>query len=176
MLLRNAHFKRTVLLAGTSVGLLGYVYKQQQQRRLEEAVPRRTDAELRSLMCSAVNGMCDVPGSEAGVLYLAPVPRGAPAAPSAALPKLLSKSVVFTLSASDMMGIERSPEENHAANLALEDEIDKLRRPCTPRAWWRSFAFDAEKGWREDGFCVAFGTEEKGYARVTMARLAQQFK
>ena len=96
------------------------------------------------------------------LMYLAPVADDLPSAP-VAWPKIFAKSVIFSITASNPMGFQVPPEANLAANAALEEDIRNMQRPCTPRAWWRSFSFDAKEGlqpreqadregasWRED--------------------------
>merc|ERR1712087_835626 len=118
--------------------------------------------------------MIDVPGAQSlsspdGVLYLAPVPNNA-RPPPIEWPKLFAKGVVFSLTASNPMGTATPATQNRAANAKLEGDIRMMRRPCTPRAWWRSFGFNAEEGWREDGFSIAFATDERAYALVQVMR------
>ena len=170
-MLSNPHFRRTIALAGTTAGLIGYIVQKQQAEKKEEAalatLTRRSDADLAATWARSTVAMVNAPGCEAlnsadDLVYLAPVADDLPAAP-VAWPKIFAKSVIFSITASNPMGFQVPPEANLAANAALEEDIRNMQRPCTPRAWWRSFAFDATEGlqpreqadregasWRED--------------------------
>lgn len=107
----------------------------------------------------------------------------APAGPTdkpatVAWPKIFAKSVVFSLTASNPLGADAPAEWNLRANEALEKDILKMEqsRQLSPRAWWRSFGFNAQEGWREEGFSVAFAMEERAYARVAMIKLAHKYR
>ena len=63
---------------------------------------------------------------------------------------------------------------NCEANRKLQADIASLRP--VPRAWWHSFGFSAEEGWREDGFCVAFATDERRFARAQVLKLARAYR
>ena len=140
--------------------------------------------------------MIDVPGCDAlsspdGVLYLTPksaVPESKPrsllfggsaAAPAEvpkAWPRMLAKSAVFTITASNPMGVEKSASENAQANMRLQKDIKNLfERPAPPRAWWHSFGFNVQEGWREDGFAIAYGVEERLFGLKDVLRLASKY-
>ena len=99
----------------------------------------------------------------------APTPQGG-AAPTTNWPKIFSKSVVFSLTASNPMGVDVPAAQNRAANARLQSDIEALK--VKPRAWWHSFGFNVQEGWREDGFSIAFAPDERVYARMAVLRLA----
>ena len=134
------------------------------------------DDALSSMWAAAIDGMKDVPGCEEissadGVLYMAPNPE----APMRTWPRIFAKSTVFSLTASNPMGKEAPAAANERMNALLEEDIKNLR-VVTPRAWWHSFGFNANEGWREDGFSVAFGHEERVYARMAILKLARKYR
>lgn len=124
--------------------------------------------------------MIDVPGAEKlsssdGVLYLAPMPTGSKApAPKTEWPRVFSKGVVFSLTAWNPEGVDAPAAYNEEANKRLETDISELR--VEPRAWWHSFGFNEREGWREEGFSVAFATEERLFARQAMLKLAKKHR
>jgi hypothetical protein len=72
------------------------------------------------------------------------------------------------------MGEAAPAAVNREANRKLQADIASLRP--VPRAWWHSFGFSAEEGWREDGFCVAFATDERRFARAQVLKLARAYR
>lgn len=165
--------RRAVVLAG-STAVLG---------SNGAALASSSDAALGSLWSTAVDGWIDVPGSAHmpstdGVIYMSPAGQGASAAVGAALPKVVAKSIIFSLTASNPMGEDAPAEWNRLANQALEVDIRKLdeSRGTSPRAWWRSFGFNVNEGWREDGFSLAFAPEERAYAMDAVLRLAHKYR
>lgn len=164
---------------------------------LSAVASSESDKALDNLWTGAVDGMIDAPGcaelSTDGVLYMAPRPAAAPAAASGSSsswslfgaskplaqpekvdwPKIFTRSVIFSLTAHNPMGREAPAAYNTAANQHLEREIAKLRNPV-PRAWWHSFGFNVAEGWREDGFSVAFASEERAFARVEMLNVRRR--
>lgn len=177
MLCRRLLSRRTVLAASGAAAL---IYQQQRHGALAQSDSR--DFSLVGLWGQALDGMMDVPGAEDlsspdGVLYLAPCPAGKPP-PPAKWPKLFAKGVIFSLTAHNPMGQDAPPEWNRRANEALEADIGKLQngRGCAPRAWWRSFGFNAQEDWREDGYSLAFATEERLYARQAVLKLAHKYR
>jgi hypothetical protein len=137
-----------------------------------------SDAALGSLWATACDGMIGVPGcaelsSDDGVLYMAP---SSTAPDPMKWPRIFSKGIVFSLTASNPMGEDAPAAWNRQANAALEHEITHLRSQVQPRAWWHSFGFNAQEGWREDGFSLAFAYEERAYARNTMVKLAHKYR
>ena len=144
---------------------------------LHAAAP--SDESLSALWGAAIDGMIAVPGAERiaapnGVLYLAPLPPGAAPPESVEWPKVLAKSAVFALTAHNPMGEAAPAAVNREANRKLQADIASLRP--VPRAWWHSFGFSAEEGWREDGFCVAFATDERRFARAQVLKLARAYR
>ena len=130
-----------------------------------------SDESLDLLWATAIDGMFNVPGCESlsspdGMLYLVPASSKEGGKPPAAWPKVFSKGVVFSLTASNPMGIEATSEQNREANERLQEDILLLERSATtcPRAWWHSFGFNVKEGWREDGFSIAYANEERGFA------------
>lgn len=89
-------------------------------------------------------------------------------------PRLFSKGVVFSLTASNPMGADASPAYNAAANERLQKDIDEMK--IEPRATWRSFGFNAQEGWREEGFSLAYAREERVYARQAVLKLAKKHR
>jgi hypothetical protein len=138
------------------------------------------DAALGDLWAGAVDGMISVPGTEAistdGVLYMAPAPAQGKVPPkySVEWPRIFSKGVVFSLTASNPMGMDAPHEENVEANSRLEADIKSIRPEA--RAWWHSFGFHEKEGWREDGFSIAFSKDERMFARDAVLRLARRYK
>ena len=137
-----------------------------------------TDSELGQLWGSAMDGMVDVPGCSLaapnGVLYLAPTSDRTKPSAMVSWPKVIAKSVVFSLTASNPNGVTAPADWNSEASAALERDIVSLRNP--PRAWWRSFGFHAGEGWREDGFSLAFALEERMFARAAVMKLAHKYR
>ena len=134
-----------------------------------------SDAALGSMWAEAIDGMINVPGCEAlsttdGVLYMRP----AADAPAIAWPRIFSKSTIFSLTASNPMGVEVPAAQNLAANARLEEDIKNLRQE--PRAWWYSFGFNAAEGWRENGFSIAYAHDERVYGRVAVLKLARKYR
>jgi len=172
MLLRQPLLRRAALLASGSALL-------SRQLTLLDA-PAPSDASLGSLWGTALDGMMDVPGAEAlssaeGVLYLTPASGSEAPTPAAKWPRLFSKGVVYSLTAQNPMGVTAPAAWNKVANEALEDDLHAIKVPYAPRCFWRSFGFNAQEGWREEGFSVAFAREERAFARVHMLRLAQKY-
>jgi hypothetical protein len=97
--------------------------------------------------------------------------------PAVAWPKLFAKGVVFSLTASNPDGKDAPAAWNRSANQALEADIVQMHesRHLAPRAWWRSFGFNVQEGWREDGFSLAFAKEERAFARTAVLRLAHKY-
>ena len=165
-----------MLLAGGTAAVLST-----RQHLVAQAQSLPKDTELDSLWSTAIDGMVDVPGcqhlaSKQGVLYMAPATSKNVA--STDWPRIFAKSVVFSLTASNPMGIDAPDEWNQKANEALEADIRKMEsnRGLSPRAWWRSFGFNAEQQWREDGFSIAFASEERVYAKIACLRLAHKYR
>ena len=143
------------------------------------AGPPPSDAALGTLWGEAIDGMMDVPGaseiSHDGMLYLAPVGSvGTP--PPVKWPKVIGKSVVYSLTAWNPMGRDAPHEQNVEANRRLQADLVDWRGNPSPRAWWHSFGFNDKEGWREDGFSVAFAPEERRYARQYMQKLAYKYR
>lgn len=131
---------------------------------------------LGSLWAQAIDGMIDVPGCEGisspdGVLYMAPVKEDPPPMD---WPMVFSTGVVFSVTGHNPMGVDAPAAANREANLRLEADVRKLRP--IPRVWWRSFGFNIQEGWREDGFSLAYGTGEQALAKAAVLRLAQNYK
>jgi len=78
---------------------------------------------------------------------------------------------VLAITAFDPPGTTRSRECNAAANAQLWKDI--LGLPLMPSLAWRSFGFDVEEGWREDGFCLAFEKGQAETAREAVLSLAR---
>lgn len=173
--LRAVRWPTRLLAGGVSAAALGVTHG----AGVTHARNASSDSELNQLWGSAMDGMIDVPGSDGlaaanGVLYLSPM-GDRPALPaSVSWPKVIAKSVVFSLTASNPMGAAAPAAWNSEANAALERDIASLRTP--PRAWWRSFGFHAGEGWREDGFSLAFALEERMFARGAMLKLAHKYR
>ena len=72
------------------------------------------------------------------------------------------------------MGETASAEYNQAANKSLEEDIQEMK--IVPRAWWHSYGFNINEGWREDGFSLAFDPAERQYARQAVLKLAKKYK
>jgi len=173
----GSSFVRRALVAGGAAALVGTCH-----RGFASALDAPKDAALGELWATAVDGMIDVPGCETlaspnGVLYMAPTPTSSNTPPSPRTwPKIFARSVVFSLTASNPMGMEAPPDWNSAANAALEKAILDIPNTRAPRTWWRSFGFNADEGWREDGFSVAYAREERAFARNAMLKMAHQFR
>ena len=139
-----------------------------------------SDASLGTLWAEAIDGMIDVPGasdlSHGGMLYLAPVGSTSTPPPPVKWPKLIGKSVVYSLTAWNPMGRDAPLEQNVEANRRLEADLVDWRGNPSPRAWWHSFGFNDKEGWREPGFSVAFAPEERLYARQYMQKLAYKYR
>ena len=127
------------------------------------------------MWAAAIDGMIDVPNCEAisssdGVVYLAPDAN----APTQPWPRIFAKSTIFSLTASNPMGVDAPAAQNEQMNALLEKDIVELR--TEPRAWWRSFGFNAKEGWRENGFSVAYAHEERVYGRMAVLKLARKYR
>ena len=97
-------------------------------------------------------------------------PKGAP--PPVKWPKIIGKSVVYSLTGWNPMGKDAPHEQNLAANQRLQQDLAEWKGMNTrPRAWWHSFGFNEKEGWREDGFSVAFAPEERRFAKQCMQKL-----
>lgn len=139
------------------------------------ASPPASDASLGAMWAAAIDGMLEVPGcaelsTPDGVLYMAPSRD----APKVEWPRIFQKSTVFALTGCNPMGVDAPAAANREANERLEQDIQELRPE--PRAWWNSYGFNAEEGWREDGFCVAYANEERVYARMAVLKLARKYQ
>ena len=97
---------------------------------------------------------------------------GKPSASSDQLPAVLREHAVMALTAFDPPGTTREREANAAANARLWADI--LQLPTAPACAWRSFGFDADEGWREDGFCLAFDSAHIPAARHAVLELARR--
>ena len=119
--LRGSHLLLRRAMIGSALAGLAI---HQTHTHLASAPP--SDTSLGSLWAAAIDGMIGVPGSDAlaspdGVLYMAPVVESSALPPlSVVWPKVFAKGVVFSLTASNPMGIEASVEQNRAANKRLE--------------------------------------------------------
>jgi len=150
------------------------------------APPPKHEAEsLANTWSTALDGWIDAPGCESlsapnGVLYMAPstapkeVLQGGEA--SADWPRIVSRSVLFSLTAHNPMGKTHADDWNAAMNARLEADIGEMRRPCTPRGFWHTFGFNVQEGWREDGFTLAFAKEERAFARSQVLSLAAKYQ
>ena len=78
---------------------------------------------------------------------------------------------VLALTAFDPPGTTRDRSSNAAANDLLWKDIKQLSLP--PSCAWRSFGFDLEEGWREDGFCLAFDAARADAGRKAVVELAR---
>jgi hypothetical protein len=97
--------------------------------RVLAAEKQPNTSTLSSLYGEAVEAMVDVPGCDAissqeGVLYLAPA-SGTPA--PVEWPKLISRSVIYSLTAWNSNGQTAPDATNAAANIRLEADIESLR-------------------------------------------------
>ena len=157
-----------------------------------------SDATLGSTWATAIDGMMDVPGCEQlsspdGILFMAP--KASVEAPGSnsekkgwfssksaakedekkpAWPRIFSKSVVFSMTAWNPMGKDAPLQQNVYRNQKLEKELDRLKPE--PRAIWHSYGFNAQEGWREDGFSIAYAHEERIYGKVAILKLARKYE
>jgi hypothetical protein len=166
---------RRAALGTAGVVALGLARREQAFASASGAAP--TDAALGALWGEAIDGMINVPGCEElshdGVLYLAPT-KGAP--PPVKWPKIIGKSVVYSLTGWNPMGKDAPHEQNLAANQRLQQDLAEWKGMNTrPRAWWHSFGFNEKEGWREDGFSVAFAPEERRFAKQCMQKLGYKY-
>ena len=134
-----------------------------------------SDEALGAMWAAAVDGMIDVPGCESlssdeGVLYMMPSAD----APAREWPRIFAKSAIFSLTASNPMGMEAPAAANVRMNELLEEDLKRLRPE--PRAWWHSYGFNVNEGWRENGFSVAYGYEERVYGRQAILKLARKYR
>lgn len=88
------------------------------------------------------------------------------------LPAVLRQYTVMALTAFDPPGTMRERDANAAANARLWADIMQL--PTAPSCAWRSFGFDNDEGWREDGFCLAFDDARMPAARHAVLELARR--
>lgn len=161
-----------VIIGGVSVLSVSAVHEP-----LLASEPPPSSAALSSLWAAAIDGMISVPGGEAisssdGVLYM--TPASGPSSAPVTWPRVLSKSVCFSLTGWNPMGTGMSEAANREANRKLEQDIASMLPE--PRAWWRSFGFNLKEGWREDGFTLAFAPEERMFAEIKVLRLARQYR
>ena len=118
------------------------------------------------------------PSSTDGVLYMTPVPPSnvADAGTNSPWPTIFVDNVLFCLTAYNPMGNTVPHEENVIANMALEQDILQLYNDTNNTngpgdnndnninsssgvplaAWWHSFGFHEQEGWRENGYTLAF--------------------
>jgi len=161
---------RRVLL-GSTVGSAALLLSAHSSSR--PASMNASNDVLGSMWAAAADGMIGVPGCESlssadGVMYLAPSAD----APPFQWPRIMGKSTVFALTAWNPHGEDAPADYNREANARLQEDLLALKP--TPRAVWRSFGFNTKEGWREDGFCVAYATEERVYARKAILKLARK--
>ena len=90
------------------------------------------------------------------------------------IPLALREYAVFALTAFDPPGTTRDILSNTAANSRLWRDL--LRLPVAPVCAWRSFGFDLEEGWREDGFCLAFEVALADAARAAVLDIARSHR
>eukprot|EP00930_Biecheleria_cincta_P061151 TRINITY_DN46716_c0_g1_i1.p1 TRINITY_DN46716_c0_g1~~TRINITY_DN46716_c0_g1_i1.p1 ORF type:complete len:236 (-),score=47.10 TRINITY_DN46716_c0_g1_i1:125-832(-) len=174
------HFVRRFLVTagGATTALLG-VSRYQSIVRFHN---RNSDEALGSLWGEAIDGMIDVPGAQElqsaeRVLYLAPESTAGPHSP-AVWPEIFVKGVIFSLTASNPMGKDAPAAVNRKANGELEEDIKSMfegQFAVTPTTWWRSFGFNVQEGWREDGFSIAFSNKEQIAGRTMVLHLAQKY-
>lgn len=173
------HFTRRFLVAAGGATALFGVYGYQSVARTQDRDP---DGALGTLWAAAIDGMVGVPGAQdlqSGnrVLYLAPESTSGSQS-RAVWPEIFVKGTIFSLTASNPMGKDAPAAANRRANSKLEEEIKLMSEgqfDITPKAWWRSFGFNAHEGWREDGFSIAFANDERMSARKMVLNLAQKY-
>jgi hypothetical protein len=166
-------------------------------RTLQSPRPRRHQAtggevQLGELWASAVEVMLcgDVlppparGGQGGGDVILVP---GATPPPGGMLPlpPLMQTHVVFALTAFNPPGVERTLEQNSAANARLWASLRDELSPA-PRVIWPSWGFHREEGWREDGFALAYPMDiyrrreqmldARARAREAVLRLAARYE
>lgn len=178
LMIRQRFVRRFLATSGGATALLG-VSRYQSIVRFHD---RNSDEALGSLWAAAIDGMIAVPGAQdwssaERVLYLAPESTAGSHSP-AAWPDIFVKGTVFSLTASNPMGKDAPAAANRKANGKLEEDIKSMfegQSAITPRAWWRSFGFNVQEGWREDGFSITFSNNERKIGRTMVLRLAQKY-
>jgi hypothetical protein len=113
-------------------------------------------------------------------------------------PTIFVDNILFSLTAYNPMGKTVSHDVNVKANIALEQDILQLYNNNTNGrgdnnndsninssggpliAWWHSFGFHEQEGWRENGYTLAFPVNEESYdncsaASETVMNLANKY-
>jgi hypothetical protein len=115
-------------------------------------------------------------------------------------PTIFVDNILFSLTAYNPMGNTVSHDVNVKANIALEQDILQLYNNNTNSrgddndnnsnnnssggvpliAWWHSFGFHEQEGWRENGYTLAFpvndyGDSDSDSASETVMKLANKY-
>merc|ERR1719335_1988062 len=97
---------------------------------------------------------------------------------SKGVPDIVLKNHLFSITAYNPMGNKADKPTNVANNKLLQADLDALQPP--PVQKWHSFGFSTKSSkqgeWREDGFTLAFKSEDSDAARTNILDLARKYK
>eukprot|EP00315_Gephyrocapsa_oceanica_P055948 CAMPEP_0185489198 /NCGR_PEP_ID=MMETSP1366-20130426/12971_1 /TAXON_ID=38817 /ORGANISM="Gephyrocapsa oceanica, Strain RCC1303" /LENGTH=214 /DNA_ID=CAMNT_0028097757 /DNA_START=1 /DNA_END=645 /DNA_ORIENTATION=- len=134
-----------------------------------------SERQLGALWASVVEVMLCNKYTGGSNVHLVPAATRPPLARAAgALPSPpFGNHVIFALTAFDPPGVERTLEENTAANGDLHRGILELAPP--PRHVWPTWGYNLDEGWREDGFSLAYPLSQTDEGRTAVVALACRF-